>query len=423
MSTSALISLSMLDEEGLDLDGLDSSTESDSEVLEAEMEMLEAEEQLDDLEASAEGMEEIQEELTQESANGGVSRDAAKWLALACKNAMGPHTRVVIGDKELEVNKPPVLSLESYGGSDTSEDATKLTMESIGATIKKIWAAIKSAVVRVVNAVREFFSRIFKGAKGVKADLEDAKAKVSAKDTYEDVKVPGIASRLHVGGKVEPAVVKLGVTEMANAGTSVYHDYLDAASEYYVEVANRLVDASNGKADADAVLTAAVAKNKQASDTLASVQKKHSKALPGGKRLVYTTAAESNNTSGSTKLGRLSVEDAGGKKPTEGQVVKGGSHKDNLISILDEAIKLINTFEKRKSNVEQMQKSRDDAIKAGDALTKASDKNWFAEKWTQAKVQSVLRLTNVNLSQSLTSYTSYCFKVARAASVYAKAFV
>lgn len=423
MSTSALLSMTLLSDDELELDNPEASAEGDAEVMEAEMEMLEAEEQLEDLEASAEGMEEIEEELTQEAANGGISRESAKWLALACKNAMGPHTRVVIGEKEFEVNKSPVLSMESYGGSDTAENATTMTLESIGETIKKIWNAIKSAVLRVINAVREFFSRIFKGTKGIKADLEATKAAVSKKDTYDDVKVPGVASRLHVSGQVEPKVIAGAVDVMANAGSAMYEEYVDVTGAYYANLAGKLVDAANGKVQADAILDDANKHLTTASGALAATQKKHSQALPGGKRLVYTTGAKSDDTSGGIKVGRLSVENSGGKQPTEGQVVKGGSHKAPLTAMLDSAIKLIDVVEKRKSKVEDMQKNRDDAIKAGDALAKASDKNWFAEKWTQAKVQSVLRLTNLNLTQSLTSYTSYCFKVARAANIYVKAFV
>ena len=124
------------------------------------------------------------------------------------------------------------------------------------------------------------------------------------------------------------------------------------------------------------------------------------------------------------KIGRLSVESVGKEFRTgdEGQTTKI-PNKAALNAILELYSSFIDVVDSRKSAVEDLAKARTDAIKAGDDLAKAADGNWFKEKWTQAKLQVVLRLVNLNLSQSLSSYTSYAFKVSRAGLIYTKAAV
>lgn len=423
MTSLAMLSLSLEDADDLDTNVPESAMESDAEVTEAEMEMLEAEEELDDLESSAEGMEEIEEELTQEAAGGGLTPEAAKWLRIACRNAMGPHTKVVVGDKEFEVNKSPVMSLESFGSSDTSANATAMSLESIGDTIKKIWQAIKNAVMRVINAVREFFAKIFRGTKGLKKEIEEVRNSMKGKtfDTKKKMKVPGVASRLHTAGKVDGTTVSNGLRIMRDGGTDFYTKYIDAAAAYYESLAKKLVDASAGKAEAETVLNTATQELSGVNGHLSSLQKKNSKELPGGMRLVYTDKA---NEDGGVKLGRLSIEQMGKeyRSGDEGQEINLPA-EDQLNGILKSAEEFIKLIDDRKAQVEKLGKAREAAVAAGDALSKAGDKNWFAEKWDQAKVRTVLRLTNINLSQSLSSYTSYGFKVARAGIIYVKAAV
>ena len=423
MTSLAMLSLSLEDADELDLDAPESALESDAEVTEAEMEMLEAEEELDDLESSAEGMEEIEEELTQESAGGGLTPEAAKWLRLACRNAMGPHTKVVVGDKEFDVNKSPVMSLESFGSSDTAANATAMSLEGIGETIKKIWQAIKNAVMRVINAVREFFAKIFRGTKGLKKELDELKASVNKTDfdAKKKMKVPGVASRLHVHGKVNGSTVAYGINLMAEQATAFYNDYLNAAAGYYATLAANLAKAGSGALAAEALTNEAAQKLEVTNGHLTKIQTKNAKEMPGGKRMVISAAA---NEDKGVKLSRLSIENMGKefRGADEGQEINLPEKKD-LLTILAGIEKLIDVVEKRKSNVEEMSKKRDEAIKAGETLAKSTDKNWFVEKWTQVKVQAVLRLVNVNLSQSLSSYTSYSFKVARAGLIYVKASV
>ena len=128
------------------------------------------------------------------------------------------------------------MSLESFGDTDTTARATQMTLEGIGETIKKIWQAIKNAVMRVINSVREFFAKIFTRTKGLKAEL-DAYSQVlrwcDDKFGKGEFKVPGIASRIHAAGKVDGASVAKTFGVMATAGNAFFNDYVDSAKAYY----------------------------------------------------------------------------------------------------------------------------------------------------------------------------------------------
>ena len=88
MTALALLAMSLENAEDLDIE--DSSIEADDELNDAEMEMEAAASEQDDLESSEESMGgEIEEELSQEAANGGISAEAAKWLKIACKGSHG----------------------------------------------------------------------------------------------------------------------------------------------------------------------------------------------------------------------------------------------------------------------------------------------------------------------------------------------
>ncbi len=57
-----------------------------------------------------------------------------------------------------------VPATESFGNTNTRVMSTRLVIEGIGDTIKKIWAAIKAAALRVWEMIKSFFAKLFNSA-------------------------------------------------------------------------------------------------------------------------------------------------------------------------------------------------------------------------------------------------------------------
>lgn len=94
-----------------------------------------------------------------------------------------------------------VPALESFGNTNTRMVSTKLVVEGIGDTLKRIWAAIKAAAIRIWDKIKLFVAKLFNAsgmlAKHIKA-LQDRASKISesAKPSEKTLKASGLAKAL-----------------------------------------------------------------------------------------------------------------------------------------------------------------------------------------------------------------------------------
>ena len=107
----------------------------------------------------SEGLESIVASMEAAMEDGGLSPQAALFM----QHAVNGYTR------RLGLDAASITpSMESFGGASGQAAATTISMEGVGETLKKIWVAIKNAVSKAIQAVRNFFAKIFGGVAKLK---------------------------------------------------------------------------------------------------------------------------------------------------------------------------------------------------------------------------------------------------------------
>ena len=105
-----------------------------------------------------------------------------------------------------------VPALESFGNTNTRVMSTKLVIEGIGDSLKKIWAAIKAAALRVWDMIKSFFAKLFNSATMLQKHIRSLKDRAkdipsSAKPAEKKLK-SGIAKQFSVKGKADFSTAK-----------------------------------------------------------------------------------------------------------------------------------------------------------------------------------------------------------------------
>lgn len=143
-----------------------------------------ADEELSDIAEVAEEAVESGEGLDQTSAQ--VASIAIETI----RNRMGIYSESTV-----------VPALESFGNTNTRMVSTKLVVEGIGDTLKRIWAAIKAAAIRIWDKIKLFVAKLFNATgmliKHIKTLQERAsKISESAKPSEKTLKASGLAKAL-----------------------------------------------------------------------------------------------------------------------------------------------------------------------------------------------------------------------------------
>lgn len=145
---------------------LDTQTAPDVEIVEDDLPfVMEAgdavEQQADDIGAAvetAEVLEQVQDHLAGAEEGAGVASMAAVSIAVeALMRCIGSQRKVM-------------PAMESLKGDRVA--STKLAMESIGATVKRIWDAIVAAIGRAVDFIVDFVQMLFTSSKGLRGRCE-----------------------------------------------------------------------------------------------------------------------------------------------------------------------------------------------------------------------------------------------------------
>lgn len=119
---------------------------------------------IEDAIVDADALGDIQEVVADKVEDGeGLSPEAAQIAEIAVEAICA----------RLGMNSSKVMpAMESFGSSNSRVTATRIAMENIGDTIKKVWEAIKKAFKSVWQKITDWFSKFFANSDKVKAYAE-----------------------------------------------------------------------------------------------------------------------------------------------------------------------------------------------------------------------------------------------------------
>jgi hypothetical protein len=382
--------------------------EDNGELVEAAAEVEKEANMQSDLEERVEVAEEIQTTLQgMVSAGEGMDRRTALAYQQAFKGLIGT------------VLPNPVGTVENFGGDAQRLEATKRTLQGIADTLKKIWEAIKAAVVRGIAAIKDFFAKLFGGTDSLKKRAEALRKKIADAKSEgkeapsEKIKVSG-GVRLHVSGSMEPSAVKTGLALAANEISETANKLLEGAGDYYQTLAKDLK--STNESVVEKFISKGTKNNIDKSvaslgSAVSLALRMKGKPLPGGKAIIVEVG--SNSEEEKSLAGKIYIGDAPKAEWKESTEVAAPSLAD-LEAMLTSIESMIAKMEGEKKDAEKLASDRDAAIKAGDELIKAGEAGKLSQSWDQAKLSAALRLTNMSFNRTLSSLNSYLFGVSRA---------
>lgn len=189
----------------------------DSETAAAEvLETAEANEVVEDDQQVAEELQEAEVQLESyysilkyASKNGGVSADGAASISVAMESMTRrfklPHTRIF-------------PSMESYGNTNSRNQWTNITMESVGTMLKGIWQKIKDQFNKIWASIKNWFLKVWGAAPRLKKKAEALKEKAgNVSGTQEKTYEAGFINKARINNKApDKAAVLAAVTEVEN---------------------------------------------------------------------------------------------------------------------------------------------------------------------------------------------------------------
>jgi len=218
MSKSRILHALAMEEMDEELEGNDAEAaaaepegivETAQDAAEAETEVAENTEVVEELEEASDALEAIYYSLEQYREEG-ISPQTAQFVKIAVENIASR-----VGE---EVDIP---SHESFDGSSRSVQSTELSMEGIVDTLKKIWAKIKSWILKVWDAIKNFFKRWFTHAGRVKAKIDNFEkyaSKLTGSPSHDKVKISAaLANSLAVGNTFDAKSTEKAVDNLDNA--------------------------------------------------------------------------------------------------------------------------------------------------------------------------------------------------------------
>ena len=150
-----------------------------AEVVQQAGEVEELQAAIEDAEEGAETLGQIEGVLEESAESGeGVDETAAEIAEVAVES--------ICARLGIRAAKKSFPAMEAFGSSNSRLSATKIALEGIGEHIKRIWEAIKSAIIRLVEKVKSFFIGLLKNTGLVITHLE--KLLERAKSLPDDAK-------------------------------------------------------------------------------------------------------------------------------------------------------------------------------------------------------------------------------------------
>lgn len=373
---------------------------------EAEGEFEEQGDNVEELGEISEGLEGILISMESAMQDGGLNPQAALFM----QHAVQAH----VGRLGLEASDV-TPSMESFGGASGQAAATTISMEGIGETLKKIWMAIKNAVSKAIQAIKNFFSKIFGGVGKLKSRHEALKKAVKEikEEKGDKIKVPN-ANTLRYKGKADMGSILAGLNATLSVGGAEIKAMVDAAQDFYDARVPRLLDRAET--------------NDFAREEL---QKALTESTEGVVKVFEKSAGVSQVMSGDAVLrveGTKSIEKGSDSNIAAPKLVKGygfkaiddagteisAPSKAELQKVLEVTGKLIAQLEDKKKPLEKLTAAREKALKATETKVEGWTKK-IKESAKQAGASMVMRKANFDISRAVNQIYSHEFNVVRAA--------
>ena len=202
--------------------------------------------QVEDAVQAGEELEEVAEVAVDAVESGeGLDETSAEMASIAIesiRNRLGFR-----GEQRL------VPAMESFGNTNTRMTSTKLVIESIGDTIKKIWAAIKAAAARLWEKLKSFFAKLFNSASMLSKYIDGLRARArqmpaGVKPAEKKLKAAAVARAFSVDGKASLSSAKV---VLENTGKMA--GVAEKIGEKQKDIAAAASALASGEIDADAV--------------------------------------------------------------------------------------------------------------------------------------------------------------------------
>lgn len=165
-----------------------------------------------------------------------------------------------------------VPACESFGNANTRLVSTRMIVEGVSDTIKRVWVAIKAAVARVWDKIKSFFNSLFQSTAGLTKHISSLRERAralpgSAKPMEKKLKNSALAKAFTSKGKADSSTVDVIVKN-----TLVMADVAAAIGAGQVEVSNAASALASGEINKDTV-KAFLAKQKKAADGINAITK------------------------------------------------------------------------------------------------------------------------------------------------------
>ena len=373
---------------------------------EAEGEFEEQGDNVEELGEISEGLESILISMESAMQDGGLNPQAALFM----QHAVQAH----VGRLGLEASDV-TPSMESFGGASGQAAATTISMEGIGETLKKIWMAIKNAVSKAIQAIKNFFSKIFGGVGKLKSRHEALKKAVKEikEEKGDKIKVPN-ANTLRYKGKADMGSILTGLNATLSVGSSEIKDLVDAAQDFYDVRVPRLLDRAETNDFAREELQKALT---DATSNVETVFKKSvgvSQVMSGDAVIRFEGTKSIENGSDTNLSAPKLVKGYGFKAIDDAGTEIAAPSKAELQKVLDVTGKIIAQLEDKKKPLEKLTAAREKALKATESKVEGWTKK-IKESAKQAAASMVMRKANFDISRAVNQIYSHEFNVVRAA--------
>lgn len=377
-----------------------------ADAAEAEGEVEEQGDNVEELGEISEGLESILISMESAMQDGGLNPQAALFM----QHAVQAH----VGRLGLEASDV-TPSMESFGGASGQAAATTISMEGIGETLKKIWLAIKNAVSKAIQAIKNFFAKIFGGVSKLKTRSDALKKAVSdlTEEKGDKIKVPN-ANTLRYKGKVDVGSVISGLEATHKIAGEHMENLSKAAAEFYAVRVPRLLERAETNDFAKAALeNELLDASKQFTDVAQKTVSVTSPMSGDAVMRMEETASVEKGTDGNLKAPKL-VKGYAFKALDDSGTEVAAPSKAEMQKILGACDKMIAQLEEKKKSLEKLTEAREKAMKESEKKVEGWTKK-IKESAKQAGASMIMRKANLDLGRGVNAIYSHEFNVVRAA--------
>ena len=377
-----------------------------ADAAEAEGKVEEQGDNVEELGEISEGLESILISMESAMQDGGLNPQAALFM----QHAVQAH----VGRLGLEASDV-TPSMESFGGASGQAAATTISMEGIGETLKKIWLAIKNAVSKAIQAIKNFFAKIFGGVSKLKTRSDALKKAVSdlTEEKGDKIKVPN-ANTLRYKGKADVGSVISGLEATHKIAGEHMENLSKAAAEFYAVRVPRLLERAETNDFAKDVLeNELLDASKQFTDVAQKTVSVTSPMSGDAVMRMEETASVEKGTDGNLKAPKL-VKGYAFKALDDSGTEVAAPSKAEMQKILGACDKMIAQLEEKKKSLEKLTEAREKAMKESEKKVEGWTKK-IKESAKQAAASMIMRKANLDLGRGVNAIYSHEFNVVRAA--------